>query len=1408
MYLKVTYDQDFDDLLMHLRSKYPKHLFDMDGIGEQLDLSKFSKKFFGAKATTADLSIDANANVDDATVISYSIELKKPFERINSYYMLWKELRRVWGTAFANEIVEMNLTGDIYIHDMHGIGAGTPYSYLGTTSIIVRGEDKVPKLVTMESLFNKYVDNCVSMPDRDTIKLSDLEILDDNQSWTRLTDVLRHRPHNKLLKIETYGGYTTVVTEDHPVILYDGSEVKAASLTVGDKVKNPDAVKMYTGDLPLSTDVNILDEWAYLVGFYLGDGHIHYSSPERNSGQICITQKHLPEDVLNWNESAKYALISGLIDSDGTINTRDKFISIRVSSLALVSQVADLIRKDENFAKVKVKFLTQATFTNKDMYEVQFQLVNPVLNASDKVTTYIRSLDRVTGAYKSGEANQICKISYLENTPEFVYDITTGTGQFYSQGMIQHNCWNYSAYDVMTKGLPMIKKIKSTPPQYLYSFKSQLEQFIVIAANSTLGATGLADLFIVMSYYVKNILETKSDAHFKFETEEDCWAYIKETIVSFIYTINQPNRSGLQCVTEDTEVLTPSGWKTHDTLNVDDDIYTWNNGTLNIQKVNAINVGNFNGLMHAYSGRGINQVVTPNHKVLYKKYNSLDYILTDSSNIIENKTPIDIPVAMLNDYRPDYAISNDMLNLITIILTDGTLMDDGRIRIFKSENRYGHELIINTLDALNYDYTITSCDDGFGCGNKVIKYTISASNTSELLILLDNTKTRIPKWMFKLSKKQAQMVIDLWAQFDGHTEDNGRQKLQCDNYNIADAIQHICFLSGHGSSISSRLIGDNKTETIYVNPYKNINKTGHQSKVRYNGIIWCPSTDDGIVVYRKDGKVFISGNSPYTNVSVYDRQFIDRLKDDYLFPDGSNPDPDVVMALQEMYIDIMNEELSRTPATFPVTSACFSVDDELNLNDMEFTRMIAEKSVEYGFMNFYIGKTSTVSSCCFDGNELVIHSNRRTQTQEIESLRNLYQRQLDNIWVESKVGIYAKGKVIRAPFKGHSMYKIETASGQLINATEDHLWPIAGSNDDIRTDELEIGMGLQKTSRLGVIEPEVITKISKVAYTDDWVYCIVMDNEKEPYFILANGIRTHNCRLRSDMQEMPGYVNSIGGGSTKLGSLGVVSMNLPRAAIQAKGDLDTFYARIEYLTLVAARINSARRRLVQKRIDNGNHPLYDHGFIDIEKQYSTAGINGLNEALYFLGHDVLTPEGQGVVLETMTVINNQNLKNDAHYKFLHNVEQVPAENMAIKMAEKDKLMKVQDEFDLYSNQFIPLTVNADMLDRLKLNGMFDKVFSGGSICHINVEQRVSAEKIEELIQLAAKLGVIYWAINYNLQECEDAHLTVGKGDTCSICGKLIINEFTRVVGFLTNVRNWHQIRREQDYPQRQFYLVE
>jgi ribonucleoside-triphosphate reductase len=210
--------------------------------------------------------------------------------------------------------------------------------------------------------------------------------------------------------------------------------------------------------------------------------------------------------------------------------------------------------------------------------------------------------------------------------------------------------------------------------------------------------------------------------------------------------------------------------------------------------------------------------------------------------------------------------------------------------------------------------------------------------------------------------------------------------------------------------------------------------------------------------------------------------------------------------------------------------------------------------------------------------------------------------------------------------------------------------------------------------------------------------------------------------------------------------------------------------------------------------------------MELSKQYSTLGVNGLNECLEILGRNIMASDGQEFVVRILEAINSENDKFQKAYKTPHNCEQIPGENVSIKLADKDRFMGYNDRYELYSNQFIPLTTKADLLDRIHLQGLFDSHFSGGAICHLNIEEKVEdTKKVVELIKMCAEKGVIYFALNYNLQRCSEGHMSVGKKDTCGVCGGKVTDNYTRVVGFLTNVKNWHKVRREQDYPERQFY---
>ena len=400
--------------------------------------------------------------------------------------------------------------------------------------------------------------------------------------------------------------------------------------------------------------------------------------------------------------------------------------------------------------------------------------------------------------------------------------------------------------------------------------------------------------------------------------------------------------------------------------------------------------------------------------------------------------------------------------------------------------------------------------------------------------------------------------------------------------------------------------------------------------------------------------------SGFYNVSIYDREFLESLKDDYMFPDGSNPDIELVQQLQDLFVDIMNEELRRTTPTFPVTTLCLCVDENKNIKDQDFLRHMSKKNMDFAFMNIYAGTTGTLSSC---------------------------------------------------------------------------------------------------------------------------------------------------CRLRSNKEnQYIGYTNSFGGASTQIGSFGVVTLNLPRAAHYSGGDVEEFLDRVAELVHISVKINNAKRELIKKRIAVHALPLYDYGFMSLQKQYATTGLNGINEAVEILGYDILTHDGQRIVSKLLQTVNEINDMYDEEMKYAHNCEQTPSESSAIRAAAKDHFLGINTQYDLYSNQFIPLITDADMLDRIQLQGLFDSQFSGGAIAHLNVEDRITdVDQLVDLINLTVKMGVVYHAINYMLQKCENGHMTVGKRDVCPICNSKITDNYTRIVGFLVNTKNAHKVRRELDIPNRQFY---
>ncbi|ABR30471.1 ribonucleoside-triphosphate reductase [Thermosipho melanesiensis] len=297
--------------------------------------------------------------------------------------------------------------------------------------------------------------------------------------------------------------------------------------------------------------------------------------------------------------------------------------------------------------------------------------------------------------------------------------------------------------------------------------------------------------------------------------------------------------------------------------------------------------------------------------------------------------------------------------------------------------------------------------------------------------------------------------------------------------------------------------------------------------------------------------------------------------------------------------------------------------------------------------------------------------------------------------------------------------------------------------------------------------------------------------------------------------KLSGMANSIGGSDLNIGSFKVITINLPRIALEANGDKDRFIEILKERVDVVQKTLFVIRKIIEERIVQEVLPLYSVGLMKLDRQYGTIGITGVWEAADFMRYTELTPEGlmytkegEKFVSEILDTIRTMAEEGLQKYKFTFNIEQVPAEKAAVTLAEKDKLMfgKEKQPHRLYSNQWIPLIADTDMMNRVMYSGMWDKKVSGGAILHINLGSPFrNEEESWKIVNSIAKMGVMYFAFNQKISTCKDGHSFIGK--KCPICGKEKVEEYIRIVGYLVPSSSFNKIRRTYEYKERKFYYV-
>lgn len=346
-----------------------------------------------------------------------------------------------------------------------------------------------------------------------------------------------------------------------------------------------------------------------------------------------------------------------------------------------------------------------------------------------------------------------------------------------------------------------------------------------------------------------------------------------------------------------------------------------------------------------------------------------------------------------------------------------------------------------------------------------------------------------------------------------------------------------------------------------------------------------------------------------------------------------------------------------------------------------------------------------------------------------------------------------------------------------------------------------------------------IKSIEEVEYTDD-VYCIECKNEEEPYFTLPCGLITHNCRLKNKIQTKE-FNFTNGNMGVQTGSKSVITLNLNRI-IQDwfNGCKDKDYSfkfnRSDkqydslnaYLNKILERVykyHTAYNELLWDMYDANLLGVYKAGFIDLNKQYLTIGINGLNQAAEFLGLTCRDNEDYSKFCqEIFGNIKEQNTLHkvtDCKHKLTFNTECVPAESLAIKNYNWDKEdgYVVPNDTNLYASYiYKPNDKQISMLEKIRLHGAnyIGEYLDGGSACHLNAAEHLSKEQYAYLLKYAAEKGCQYLTWNIPNCECEDCHyISKTPFSVCPKCGSKNVALWDRIIGYLTKIKNWSEGRQ-------------
>ena len=312
-------------------------------------------------------------------------------------------------------------------------------------------------------------------------------------------------------------------------------------------------------------------------------------------------------------------------------------------------------------------------------------------------------------------------------------------------------------------------------------------------------------------------------------------------------------------------------------------------------------------------------------------------------------------------------------------------------------------------------------------------------------------------------------------------------------------------------------------------------------------------------------------------------------------------------------------------------------------------------------------------------------------------------------------------------------------------------------------------------------------------------------------------VRSMCCRLRLDLRELRKKSGGFFGSGESTGSVGVVTINLPRIAYLATDSKD-FYQRLERLMDISARSLKTKRDVITKLLEAGLYPYTKRYLGTFSNHFSTIGLVGMNEACLnarWLRKDLTHAESQKFAQDVLNFMRNKLSDYQEQYGDLYNLEATPAESTAYRLAKHDRerypdiiTASDNDEAPYYTNSsHLPVGYTEDIFEALSIQDNLQTLYTSGTVFHTFLGQKLPDwQSCMALVRkIAENFRLPYYTMSPTYSVCKHHGYITGEVYRCPTCGE-VTEVYSRITGYYRPVQNWN-VGKLEEFKNRRTYNI-